>query len=92
MAKCKACQGEMNVVSGCTVKKVHIDGKVYDRIPVFSSVKLPDGERPIKRCHDCAALPGHIHHWGCDMERCPKCGMQLISCDCEEVYIDDSDL
>lgn len=34
-------------------------------------------------CHDCGAWEGQIHHWGCDMEECPKCGRQLISCDCQ---------
>ena len=33
-------------------------------------------------CHDCAVAEGEIHKFGCDMERCPFCGRQLISCDC----------
>jgi len=37
-----------------------------------------------QRCHDCGILnkPGNPHHYGCDIERCPKCGLQLISCEC----------
>ena len=31
----------------------------------------------------CRARPGHYHHVGCDAERCPVCGGQLISCDCD---------
>jgi len=33
-------------------------------------------------CHDCAALEGELHVRGCDMERCPFCGNQLITCGC----------
>jgi len=34
------------------------------------------------RCHDCGIInkKGHLHKLGCDVERCPKCGRQLISC------------
>lgn len=35
-----------------------------------------------RKCHDCGVKEGQIHEWGCDMERCPFCGWQLISCNC----------
>ena len=35
-----------------------------------------------KRCHDCGAVEGALHELGCDMERCPFCGGQLITCSC----------
>lgn len=34
------------------------------------------------RCHDCGCLEGETHLPGCDMEYCPFCGGQLISCVC----------
>jgi len=33
-------------------------------------------------CHDCEVAEGLLHQPGCDMECCPFCGHQLISCDC----------
>lgn len=47
-----------------------------------------------ERCHDCNIVnkKGNIHHLGCDMERCPKCKGQLISCRCNKMILGRSDL
>ena len=44
-------------------------------------------------CHDCAVKEGQIHEFSCDMERCPFCGRQLLSCNCvyEKLDIDCSE-
>lgn len=34
------------------------------------------------KCHDCGVPEGQIHQYGCDMERCPFCHGQLLSCEC----------
>ncbi len=33
-------------------------------------------------CHDCDVSEGELHEHGCDMEQCPFCGGQIITCDC----------
>src|ERR1043165_1342938 len=31
-------------------------------------------------CPDCHAAPGEYHELGCEVERCPYCGHQLLMC------------
>lgn len=39
-------------------------------------------------CHDCGVTEDKLHKPGCDMEHCPFCGGQLISCECCYEYPD----
>ena len=36
----------------------------------------------VRRCSDCGVVGGELHHPGCDMEECPRCRLQRISCPC----------
>lgn len=87
MAKCEVCGKEMLTADGC-LKTLYVNGKRYERIPVGGKGDFFEDSPADTRCGDCGALMGHYHHWGCDCERCPACGLQLIGCDCEDVCIE----
>jgi len=60
---------------------VRIGDKVYDRIRRSSPDDLLGANT--WACHDCSAVPGQLHAYGCDAERCPGCSQQMLSCACE---------
>ena len=74
-AICLICNREMVKGGGCDdYTLVEANGKKHKRVPVAEG---------IDHCGDCNAGSGNIHHEGCDQERCPACGGQLISCRCK---------
>ena len=68
---CKNCEE-----NSCSYHYVKLDGKIYPRINTYFNI----GEI----CRDCIILNrrGNYHHFGCEMEMCPRCRKQLLSCDC----------
>jgi len=41
-------------------------------------------------CPDCGVKTGQLHRRGCDVERCPYCGLQM-GCDCKGGEVPDDD-
>jgi hypothetical protein len=85
VAICVDCDQEMSEADGCTVDGIVLGGRRYAR----AAVDPEDSEGG--RCYDCAARRGSRHHVGCDLERCPACHWQQISCRCVGTS-DDSDV
>jgi hypothetical protein len=65
---------------------IELHGKGFDRLrrgeePYWGG-RDPGPEMGVFACHDCAVLAGEYHVISCDMEACPRCFGQLISCGC----------
>jgi hypothetical protein len=90
MATCEDCHREMILAASCIANALDLAGERFWRIRYRAPRELND---PTIRCHDCGVRPGGYHHAGCDMELCPRCRGQLLSCGCwddEDEEDDDS--
>ena len=78
-------------------RTVVLSGKRYRRVPYGNEIRhwnppMPDdfksrwAEIITRPCHDCGVRRGELHHDGCDMEACRRCGHQYMCCDCEREY------
>ena len=75
MAECEDCKQEMLHSKTCDFDMIRINGKTYKRNTEYTDVN--------EYCHDCGILNGGVHLMGCDIERCPICDGQMISCECD---------
>ena len=81
MAVCNYCNQEMLTGQGCTGAPIVIRGEAYSPIR-HGDETLFCWPTPLGRRHDCRVEAGQVHHHGCDMQECPACGEQSISCGC----------
>lgn len=89
MAVCDWCGSEMTTAESCNVKALHRGGVPTAMIRWGRE----RGWKASSRCGDCGVLPGRYHHLGCDVQQCPVCRGQMITCGCrfDEDGPDDGD-
>ena len=90
MAICTFCELEMTTARSCTVEVFHRDGRP---VPLMRYGSEPDWPHPPPKCGDCGVALGGLHHPGCDLQCCPRCAGQLLSCGCrfDEDGLEDDD-
>jgi hypothetical protein len=79
MAICGFCGIEMTTGKSCAVEALHVDGHRVELARYGSESGVP---RSSRRCGDCGVGRGGLHHPGCDLQRCPLCTRQLLTCPC----------
>jgi hypothetical protein len=85
MANCTICKGEMQHGISCSTGPLVIDGGAFEPLHWGDETRFG----PVvagSACKDCASTPGGVHHHGCDVEGCPACHCQAISCRCDERF------
>jgi hypothetical protein len=73
------CNQEMLTAASCSITVVHRKGVPFPVNRYGTEVRWG---KPKGRCHDCGVSPGGVHHLGCDVAECPRCGGQMLACGC----------
>ena len=81
MAICTFCGSEILHGTSCNEKSLRIGDADYEPIRWGDE----RGYRVLyvtDQCGDCGVPKGGVHHHGCDLEQCPACLSQALSCGC----------
>lgn len=82
-----------SLLAAQNVRVVWLNSKSYPRFrygeePMWKHSEY--GDHPVRACGDCSCVPGQYHGSYCDIEQCPRCEGQFLSCDCQpDVDTDD---
>lgn len=66
------------------MKLYALDGQVFDSV-VVSRAGGCLRDAPPDMCCGCNAYVGRDHEPGCDWEKCPRCGGQFGTCNCDDM-------
>ena len=61
---------------------IELHGEEYELLP-YGTEPLWEMSADRSPCGDCAVTKGQLHVSGCDVEACPRCFGQLLSCGCQ---------
>ncbi|MFE9691551.1 hypothetical protein [Micromonospora sp. NPDC005806] len=78
------------IVESQQITHIAIEGSEYERIRYGGEGYWEFGNIS-GNCHDCGIVAGQLHAITCDMEECPKCRGQLLSCPCQIDGDDEAD-
>ena len=81
MAVCTVCDNEMLHGAGCSEAPLRIGDSDYEPIRWGGETGYQFCDMSA-RCGDCGVARGAVHHHGCDLEQCPACDGQAVTCGC----------
>ncbi|OYP38928.1 hypothetical protein [Rhodopirellula sp. MGV] len=70
------------IIEAQSITTLEIDGKPFERIRFGDERDLP--VESMEHCGDCGVLKEQYHVPSCDIEQCPNCFGQVMSCGCVE--------
>ena len=76
---CSFCAQVKSKSEGCPGKYIVVNGKAYER-KKFTEEEAANYNN--KRCPECNCKPQRYHHAYCEQEKCPVCGLTLVTCKC----------
>ena len=88
MVLCAICSQEMLDRVSCSPDPMVLRNGLYEPIR-WTGTGRYRSRGAITPCPDCRSPYGGVHHHGCDMEPCPACHRQAITCGCQDPDEDD---
>ncbi len=76
---------------GCNEDAFRVGGSDYEPVRWGDERGYRFVVHVTSHCGDCGVPMGGVHHHGCDLEQCPACDGQAITCGCRDEKEDDEE-